>query len=142
MAGYPKKVLEAKLGQRVTEQWTRACHTVGHWTSTLFVLNVCGIAELRQTAAHAPGATINLALAEDAAIRVRSLPAGTHRLGAAFVCAQKLVAAQIARFCPNGENFPQLPIRQALIMAHPARYHIGALYLTGNARAEHNGTPG
>ena len=39
---------------------------------------------------------------------------------------------------PSPEDFSGIAERVALVKASPASYHIGAKYLTGNARADYN----
>lgn len=140
VSGYIKKVLDMFYPGRVTDQVVSAAHNLGRFASTLYVLHVADIANLRQTTpvTSVQGATFTLA--DDVKLRFKSMPAGTNRLAVSFEAAKRLVRNVYAKFCPRIEEFGALPERRNLVLAEPARYHLRALYLTGSPRTNYADT--
>lgn len=66
------------------------------------------------------------------------MPAGTHRLTIAYESAKRLVRSVYISYCPGIEDFAVLPALRNSVLAAPAKYHIGASYLTGEARADYS----
>lgn len=65
------------------------------------------------------------------------MPAGTHRLTIAYEAAKRLVRSIYVAYCPGIEDFGVLPQLRNSVLAAPARYLIGASYLTGEPRADY-----
>ncbi|XP_077264311.1 uncharacterized protein LOC143898601 [Temnothorax americanus] len=140
VAGYVKKVLEVFYRDRVSEQVVSAAHSLGHFASTLKVLNTAGIKQIRRATPVIQQEGANLTLSQDAKLRFASMPAGTHRCGIAYEAAKRLVRSVYARFCPSVAEFATIPTSKHAIMQQPARYHIGASYLTGLPRMDYTDT--
>lgn len=140
VAGYVKKVLDLFYRDNVTEQMVSAAHTLGHFASTLGILSMAGIRNIRPSVPITQAEGSGLKLSADAKLRFSSMPAGTHKCGVAFEAARRLVRSVYAQYCPNVEEFVQIPQIKGEIMKNPAAYHIGASYLTGLPRADYADT--
>lgn len=140
VAGYVKKVLEVFYKDRVTDQLVSAAHNLGHYTSTLGVLDIAGIDGVRRSIPFIYTEGAKLALSQDAKLRFSSMPAGTHRCGIAFEAAKRLVRSVYAQYCPGIQDMTTIPPIKERIMQHPVGYHIGASYLTGNPRVNYADT--
>jgi hypothetical protein len=77
----------------------------------------------------------SIIFADDAKLRFRTPPAGTQRMAVCYEAAKRLSKYQYAFFCPDIEQFSVLPAIRRNIMADPAKFHIGAEYLTGTKDA-------
>ena len=66
------------------------------------------------------------------------MPAGTHRLAIAYEAAKRLLGSKLAVYVPQVFEFTSLVPKCQEILADPAKYHVGAYYLTGNPRADYN----
>lgn len=140
VAGYVKKVLDVFYPNAVTDQVVSAAHNLGHFTSTLFILNMAGIAGVRGAASYVKVEGASIRLSDDSKLRFQSMPAGTHRLAVAYEAAKRLIRSVYAPFCPGVEDFSALPGLRDTVMRSPVTYHIGASYLTGQARADYQDT--
>ncbi|CAH0395186.1 unnamed protein product [Bemisia tabaci] len=70
--------------------------------------------------------------------RFTGLPADTHRIGAAFEAASRLMKSSLAALCPSPRDFISIPPIVRAITANRAGHHIGAAYLTGQPRVAYN----
>lgn len=131
--GYVKKILDVCVfyGGNVTEQVVTAAYTLGHYTSTLKILTIAEVRSIRPSDTIIQCEGSNLTLSQDAKLRFQSMPAGTHRLGVAYESAKRLVRGVYAKYCPGLSDFTHLPRIREMVMGDPARYHVGASYLTG-----------
>lgn len=139
VAGYVKKVLDLFYKDRVTDQLVSAAHNLRHLTSTLGILRITGIGDLRAAAAVTSNPNTTLVMSQDAKLRFQSMPAITHRLAVRYESAKRLIRSIYASFCPSVAEMQALPGLRAAVNA-PAKYHIGASYLTGAPRADYNNT--
>lgn len=78
VAGYVKKVLELFYRDRVSDQLVSAAHNLRHYTSTLYTLNIAGIANVKESTPVTFNADTVLIMSQDAKLRFGSMPAGTH----------------------------------------------------------------
>lgn len=138
--GYVKKVLDVFFYQQVNDQVISAAHNLGHFASTLKVLSLADIENLRVANAFVQAAGSSITLSADSKLRFTSMPAGTHRLAIAYEAAKRLVRSVYGVYCPAVEDFGTIPAIRGDIIAAPARYHVGASYLTGEARADYQDT--
>lgn len=112
-------------------------HYLGHFASTLKVLQIAGFHNLRQAVPFVYNVGASLTLSADMKLGFQSMPAGTEKLAVAFEAAKKLVMSLYAEYCPRLQDFQAIPIIRNQIIADPVRYHISATYLTGQPRAEY-----
>lgn len=138
--GYVKKVLEIFYEQCVTEDIIHAVHCLGRYTSTLKVLWLAGIRNIKVVTPVIHTEAVMPKFADNIKLRFTSMPAGTHRLAVAFEAAKRLVRSSYAAYCPAIQDFLVLPELRANVINAPERYHIEALYLTGEARADYSDT--
>jgi len=118
--------------------------TIGHWCSTRRVLRKLGVRELDGTkgikvypeSASEDGAVVTLNPTADAAQRIDSMPAGTHRHAVAEAIIRRLALHYMAPYSPVINDCPGILRRCRSIRAHPACHHVGAVYLTGSRVAE------
>ena len=66
------------------------------------------------------------------------MPAGTHRLAVTYDAAEMLLGRKSTVCVRRVFEFTFLVPKRQEILADPAKYHIGAYYLTGNPRADYN----
>ncbi|KAM0726700.1 hypothetical protein ACS0PU_007884 [Formica fusca] len=140
VAGYVKKVLDVFYPNAVNDQVVSAAYNLGHFTSTLRVLGLAEIAGLKVSVPFVRAEGASITLSADSKLRFTSMPAGTHRLAIAYEAAKRLVRSVYGVYCPAVEDFAAIPELRARIIEASARYHIGASYLTGEARADYQDT--
>lgn len=68
-----------------------AAHNLDHFTSTLYVVKLAGIPDIRAATSVVQSESASITLSADAKLRFSSMPAGTHRLAIAFKAAKRLV---------------------------------------------------
>lgn len=140
VTGYVRKVLEAQYGKNMHQAVVTATHTIGHWVSTIYLLQAAGIEGLSTVSDPILPGGFDFQLASDSALRFGSFPAGTHRAVIAYEGAKRLARSPLVKHCPNAANLSEIPPVIAMIRAAPASYHIGASYLTGRPRANYQDT--
>lgn len=138
LAGYAGKVLNIYFGNNVPADIVSMAHRAGHWCSTLHLLNEAGISSLRRVVPQVPPASNTLVLSMDAMLRFTSLPAVTHRLAVAFEAAKRLLRTEVGRYCPDVLEFVNIPPKRHDVLRAPAKFHIGASYLTRADKADYN----
>ena len=141
LTSYIGKVAAVKFPEnvRTDKDFITACHAVGHWASTRIVLAKAGIEGIRQcNPIYRPKG--NLALSDDAKLRFKAMPAGTHRLAVAFEAAKRLARSKALIVCPGVEEMASLTGLREQVMEKPAQFHVGAAYLTGQARVDYDDT--
>lgn len=107
ISGYPKKFVLITFEPAQTQHATDMLHTVGHWASTLRILNLAEIQGIRHV--DNPDGDATLTLSDDAKLRFNSYPAGTHRAVLAYELAKKLKSSNIAKICPGVTDFMAIP---------------------------------
>lgn len=135
--GYVEEVLEVFFKYRITNQLIIAAHYLGHFSSTLGILDIAGITGVR---ASKPVTFVNgasLTLSQDVKLRFSSMPAGTHRCRIAFEASKRLIKSNYVQYCLNVEDMIAIPAIRKKIMRAPIKYHIRASYLTGDTRADY-----
>lgn len=140
VTGYVKKVLDLFYPGAMTDQLINVAHSLGHFASTLRVLHMAEIPNIRNSVTFVSSENVRLKLSNDAKLRFSSMPTGTHRLAISFEAAKRLVRSVYIKYCPNADDFLSIPPIRNDVIARPAYYHIGASYLTGSARADYNDT--
>jgi hypothetical protein len=130
-AGYVQKALTTRFGSPLPANVVHVAHMLGHYASTRFVLERANIPSILPTEPRAVEAEFELRFADDAQLRFSAPPAGTHRMNVCFEVARRLSRYSFAHFCPQVSDFSVLPAWREQVMANPATYHVGALYLTG-----------
>lgn len=128
LAGYAKKVLDVFYPNAVNDQVISAAHNLGHFTSTLYVLKLAGIPDIRAATSVVQSEGASITLSADAKLRFTSMPAGTHRLAIAFEAAKRLVRSVYGVYCPGVQDFENIPRLRRDVLANSASYHIGASY--------------
>lgn len=109
VSGYVAEVLPKKYPRADLSQMTNAAHTVGHWISTLHVLNVAQIPNMRPVEPFMYVAASNFSLRPDALLRFTGLPAGTHRIGVAYEAATRIIKRSLMAICPSFFNSLNIP---------------------------------
>lgn len=138
VVGYTKKVLNAQFGMQLSGDIVTMAHTIGHWASTINIMNLTGLPHIRNVAPPVPTAAVAITLSEDAKMRFGSMPAGTHRLVVAYESAKRLSRSPVIKLCPNAHNFASIVPKRTEVLASLAKYHIGASYLTGEPRVTYS----
>lgn len=138
--GYVNKVLQLKYSFPFPQNLVRVTHMLGHYASTRYILQLAGIPNILETELRVPPIRSSLKFADDAKLRFRTPPAGTHRMAVCYEAAKRLSKYQYAFFCPDIEQFTILPGIRKAVVSDPAKYHIGAEYLTGTKDATFNDT--
>lgn len=140
VAGYVKKVLGIYFPGAIPSSAVEMAHTIGHWCSTITILNKAGVAGIKNPTPLPYAGGIDIELSDDAKLRFQGFPAGTHRLVVAFEAAKRLVRSPLAAFCPAVADFSAIPPLRASVNEALSSYHIGASYLTGVNRALYSDT--
>jgi len=120
----------------VSEEITSALWRAGHWFDTRCWLVALGVEDIVADAGAARALAYRISADEAVAKRIRSAPAGTAAFCALFQGLRVIVDHPIAAHA-NAPALPAYADWAALyddIVAHPALYHIGAMYLTGKER--------
>nr|AXA52553.1 putative capsid [Linepithema humile qinvirus-like virus 1] len=138
VAGYVKKVLDVFYPGHVNDQVVSAAHNLGHFTSTLEVLKMAGMAGLSPVKPIMKADNSVLTLSQDAKLSFMSMPAGTHSLAIGYESAKSLVSSVYAPFCPNVTEFSLLPDQKKEVMTAPSSFHMGASYLTGVSSGDYD----
>ena len=98
MVGYALKVPNVHLADLQENVRMQLMHLVGHWCSSIYILDRAGVEGLRSTVPAWGGEPLHpVTFTDDAKLRFASLPAGTHRLAVAYEGAKKLIANRIPR---------------------------------------------
>lgn len=141
LQGYAKKVAETSMSDVSENRRAEILHMVGHWASTIHLLNLAGIRHLRTTypfMGAEPEHT--LTFAADAMLRFTAMPAGTHRLAVGYEGAKKLLNSRIGMYCPNVQEMTAMKEMRDRVTNRPAMYHVGALYLCGDKANDYSDT--
>lgn len=72
---------------------------------------------------------------DDVMLRLKSFPAGTARLGIVYALASRLLKHPTAALLSDPGSFSSIPQERQKVLENPAKYHIGADYLTGRREA-------
>lgn len=136
LQGYAKKVYSTFFAPLLVAESDAIAlmHTAGHWASTRHVLSLAGIHGIITTYPVDPHWDTSFTIGEDAMVRFQSNPAGTAKLEVAYQAAKRLFRHAVAPLCPSLMDFAILPDQRNSMMENRARYHIGAVYLTGEPR--------
>lgn len=143
--GYFKKAADISEIPTEDAEELNALWQMCHWACTTTVLGALGI---RGLVDHSDAAAVfeytRLEGAEavwptgseDVKLRISSHPAGTAHLFVAQKVSELIKGTQYARFIPREAfaGYRDLNAAVAQIRGNPARFHIGAHYLTGAAR--------
>lgn len=128
---FAKKVINTLCGEGADKKLLKVAHIAGHWASTRGVLQMLGLGGIIDTdPVVAPEAVLRAT--DDVKLRLRSCPAGTGRLAISYALASKMLKHPVAVMCPNVDAYGLLPSVHAQVIANPAKYHLGAAYLTGS----------
>lgn len=138
--GYTAKVMKVVYNLTPNHENTTVVHTGGHWASTRFACHIAGIPGILDGAGCRPAIDTgaNVILTDDAKLRFQSLPAGTHKLGIVHEGVKRITRSVAGRACPSIRDYNHVPGAIANFRANPASYHIGAQYLTGQARINYS----
>jgi len=114
-------------------------HQIGHWGPTRTILAAMGIDHILVETAIVNGDPANgITAAADADIRVKSNPAGTAKASIALAGLNKLSESIVIVLCPQVDTLGGVVEDMKKIMAAPAKFHIGAEYLTGQVREQYS----
>jgi len=142
LQGYSRKVAITLLGADPTTMTETATfmHTVGHWCSTRMVLVKLGIIPKTLIKVEEPGTYegVELSLSMDISVRLKSLPAGTHKHGVAEGLMKRLLLHPMAKYSKVISHASQIADSLSKVRQEPYAYHIGARYLTSKDRADFN----
>jgi hypothetical protein len=104
---------------------------LGHYATTRYILTKAGIGNILATEPRVTEDVYEIRFTYDVKLRFNAQPAGTHRLAMCYESARRLSEYQSSHYCPNITDFGVLPRFKERVMASPAIYHVGALYLAG-----------
>jgi len=142
LQGYSRKVAITLLNADTTTMAETATfmHTVGHWCSTKMVLTKLKMIPSTVTRPISPDDYLgqDLQVSMDIQIRLKSLPAGTHKHGVAEGIMKRLLIHPIAKYSNVIAHARQIADSLELVRREPYAYHIGARYLTGADRKVFN----
>jgi hypothetical protein len=131
IAGYVGKVINA--WELSGEAGIRdALWRVGHWVDTRYAMVELGIANIQGGYARR-----NLVrMSDDMALRVRSNPAGTAKLFTYYEIYKLAVRSVFSLFITVATPRVDIEESVALVEANPVRYHMGSLFLSGEAKLD------
>ena len=132
-SGYAHKISKIFYAAEPNDEMMIVAHQIGHWASTRMVLACGDVANILDSESVFIARAV-LRLTDDAKLRFRSLPAGTHKVSNAYVGARRLCTSVYVAVCPSAHELIQVCPLYRRIEAEPAKYHIGALFLTGEHR--------
>jgi len=142
LQGYSRKVAITLLNADTTTMAETAdfMHTVGHWCSTKMVLTKLKIIPSSITKLMEPDDYLgqNLHVSMDILIRLKSLPAGTHKHGVAEGIMKRLLVHPMSKYSNVIAHARQIADSLELVRKEPYSYHIGARYLTDEDRKVFN----
>jgi hypothetical protein len=130
--GYTAKVLGMFFKDLSPVIGTTLAHTIGHWASTIKVLNIADIHTRHQVTFVCVTPNNALVLADDCKKRFSSMPAETHRLAVAYEGAKRLFRSALGKVCPRAMELMYLPRKRKEVLRSPSMYHVGAKYLNGH----------
>jgi len=142
LQGYSRKVAITLLNADTTTMAETAnfMHTVGHWCSTKMVLTKLKMIPTMVTRLTTPDDYLgqDLQVSMDIQIRLKSLPAGTHKHGVAEGIMKRLLIHPMAKYSNVIAHARQIADSLELVRREPYAYHIGARYLTDADRKVFN----
>ena len=138
MVGYALKVANVHLADLQDNVRMALMQLIGHWCSSIYILDRAGVAGLRMTVPAWGGEPLYpITFSDDAKLRFASFPAGIHRLAVAYEGAKKLIANRISRLCPEVTNLKDLVTFKNIVDSNRVRYHVGTLYLCNNKATDY-----
>ena len=134
LGGYLLKVFNSKYAASGADMSviTDAIYKPGHFFDTCRVLEASGVPNIKWD----PDTRVKLS--DECMLRFKSMPMGTHRLAVAYEAARRLLGSKLAAFCPQVFKLNAMVPKRDIILADPARFHVGAYYLTGSEKADYN----
>lgn len=136
LAGYIRKIRDAVVPNGNDELTTRVFHIIGHWADTIVCLSMLSISGLVARTRLFADSAMQISFGDDIALRVEAMPAGAHRLAVAYEVIKRLIKHPLARVFPNLGSLRDVCETAITVLNNPARYHIGATYLTGSPRID------
>jgi len=141
LQGYSRKVAITLLGADTTTMSDTATfmHTVGHWCSTKMVLvklKMVPDTVIKVQTGDYDGQDLHVSM--DITVRLKSLPAGTHKHGVAEGLMKRLLVHPMAKYSSVIAVAGQIADSLDMVRRKPYAYHIGARYLTGIDREVFN----
>ena len=132
-SGYLVKLIRAKYPDTAGNigEWSELAHVIGHWPSTVGIIRKLEVPGVKQFVSHITNPPSRLTIAEDALLRTRSTPAGTHRTAIAYAGVKRLATSSYAMFCPDVASLAGIKEVYEGILTDPAAHHVGADYLCG-----------
>lgn len=139
IGGYVLKCLNLKYAGRPVDSSSpslaEVVHRLGHYYSTIKVLQIAGIKGLREiTEALYIPAQEPLKLSVDSQLRFDGFPAGTAKIAVAHAGMSRLIKTSVAVICPDIEDLAELAVVHNDIKKNRVMYHMGAYHLTGQQR--------
>lgn len=130
VTGYVKKAIRICFKDEDLAELGNMCWIAGHWVSTKGFLKSIGVRHVVSKGAqmHFPRPSVDMKL------RFNSAPAGTARYGFVNAVIKKLDGTAYPGFLPLMPQFRSCQRFCAQIHNAPAKYHLGAQYLTGRVR--------
>jgi hypothetical protein len=112
-------------------------YMASHWASTRAILVWQGIPNIKigRIAGLGTKRVQKVTFSDDVKVRLAAMPAETHKHVVALAAANKLARTRLVRFFGDVSTLVAVKSTVSEIVKDPARYYIGALYLTGQERA-------
>lgn len=140
LTGLPLKVFNSLYNINaeiaITPEITSVIHKVGHWASTRIILRKLGIPDISNVRG-VPG-LINLEFGPDFKIRNTMMPAGTGSLALCFAILKKMKSTKLIYAVEDPTMISRVSEAYWRVFDHRAKYHLSALYLTGQERLAHD----
>jgi len=131
--GFARKTAFAVLGatDATLLDLSRCMYVVGHWCSTRRVLSAIGIPGVKVDRLYIKDQVSTFLVSEDVKVRLRSMPAGTHKHAIVYAIAKRMAGNIMAEYSPVLSECEPILDMYHVISMDAANYHIGSLYLTG-----------
>lgn len=135
--GYTNKCMQVVLGGASEEQ-VKMVHTISHWCSTIFVLNLAEVPNMRNDYLPLIERPMEFVLTSDAKLRFSSFPAGTAKYAVIDQGIVKLRNHELAKFFVDWQALAQVRTITRALKLQGASAHMGAPYLTNAERYQYD----
>lgn len=132
-SGYTRKCMLVILGNMNPDQ-VKMVHTISHWCSTIFVLNLAQVPNMREDYQTVIESPVSFSLSADARLRFDSFPSGTARYAVVDNGIVKLKNHELIAYFRDTASLVNVRTIARELKLQGAAAHIGAHYLTRNPR--------
>lgn len=135
--GYTAKCMQILLGGASAEQVTMV-HTISHWCSTIFVLRLAAVPNMRNDYLPLIDKPMEFTLTADAKLRFSSFPAGTAKYAVVDNGIVRLRNHDLSKYFIDWVALAHVREITRQLKMQGAAAHMGAPYLTGGLRYEYD----